>query len=76
LLNASTEHEFETVFAKIAELHVGGLVINSDSFFFVQKSLLLWLGKTRYWRFSHFSSHRKTCCSGWAKQGTGDFRLP
>jgi putative ABC transport system substrate-binding protein len=34
LLNASTEHEFETVFAKITELHVGGLVITSDSFFF------------------------------------------
>ena len=34
LLNASTEHEFETVFAKIPELHAGGLVITSDSFFF------------------------------------------
>jgi len=34
LLNASTEHEFETVFAKISELHAGGLVITSDSFFF------------------------------------------
>jgi putative ABC transport system substrate-binding protein len=34
LLNASTEHEFETVFAKITELHTGGLVITSDSFFF------------------------------------------
>jgi putative tryptophan/tyrosine transport system substrate-binding protein len=34
LLNASTEHELETVFAKITELHVGGLVITSDSFFF------------------------------------------
>ena len=34
LLNASTEHEFEIVFAKITELHVGGLVIAADSFFF------------------------------------------
>ena len=34
LLNASTEQEFETVFAKIIELHAGGLVISSDSFFF------------------------------------------
>jgi ABC-type uncharacterized transport system substrate-binding protein len=33
LLNASTEHEFETVFANITELHAGGLVITSDSFF-------------------------------------------
>jgi putative tryptophan/tyrosine transport system substrate-binding protein len=34
LLNASTEHEFETAFAKITELSAGGLVIASDSFFF------------------------------------------
>jgi putative tryptophan/tyrosine transport system substrate-binding protein len=34
LLNASTEHEFETVFAKITDLRAGGLVITSDSFFF------------------------------------------
>jgi putative tryptophan/tyrosine transport system substrate-binding protein len=34
LLNASTEDEFETVFAKITELRAGGLVITSDSFFF------------------------------------------
>jgi ABC-type uncharacterized transport system substrate-binding protein len=34
LLNASTEHEFETAFVKITELSAGGLVIASDSFFF------------------------------------------
>jgi putative ABC transport system substrate-binding protein len=34
LLNASTEREFQTAFSKIAELHAGGLVISSDSFFF------------------------------------------
>ena len=34
LLNASTEREFQTAFAKIAELHTGGLVISSNSFFF------------------------------------------
>jgi putative ABC transport system substrate-binding protein len=33
-LNATTEGEFQTAFAKIAELRVGGLVISSDSFFF------------------------------------------
>jgi putative ABC transport system substrate-binding protein len=33
-LNASTDREFELAFAKIAELHAGGLVISSDSFFF------------------------------------------
>ena len=33
-LNATTQGEFQTAFAKIAELHVGGLVISSDSFFF------------------------------------------
>jgi len=34
LLKASTEPEFQATFAKIAELHSGGLVISSDSFFF------------------------------------------
>ena len=34
LLNASAEREFQAAFSKIAELHVGGLVISSDSFFF------------------------------------------
>jgi putative tryptophan/tyrosine transport system substrate-binding protein len=34
LLKASTEREFQAAFAKIAELHSGGLVISSDSFFF------------------------------------------
>ena len=34
LLNASTEREFQTAFSKIAELHAGGVVISSDSFFF------------------------------------------
>ena len=32
--NASADHEFEVAFTKIAELHAGGLVISSDSFFF------------------------------------------
>jgi putative tryptophan/tyrosine transport system substrate-binding protein len=48
LLNASTEDEFETVFAKITELHAGGLVISSDSFSsHISNSLPLWLSKTR-----------------------------
>jgi putative ABC transport system substrate-binding protein len=34
LLNASTEREFQTAVSKFAELHAGGLVISSDSFFF------------------------------------------
>jgi putative ABC transport system substrate-binding protein len=34
LLNASTEREFQTAFSKITELHAGGVVISSDSFFF------------------------------------------
>jgi putative tryptophan/tyrosine transport system substrate-binding protein len=33
-LNASTDREFQLAFTKIAELHAGGLVISSDSFFF------------------------------------------
>ena len=52
LLNASTEHEFETVFAKITELHPGGLVITSDSFFFAHiDKLAVLLRETRYRRF-------------------------
>src|SRR5262245_33378701 len=33
-LNASTDREIEVAFTTIAELHAGGLVISSDSFFF------------------------------------------
>jgi putative ABC transport system substrate-binding protein len=33
ILNASTELEVDTVFAKLAELRVGGLIISADSFF-------------------------------------------
>jgi len=53
LLNASTEQEFETVFAKIIELHAGGLVITSDSFFFAHiEQLAALAAQTRYRRFS------------------------
>jgi putative ABC transport system substrate-binding protein len=34
VLRASTEGEFDSVFASVAELRAGGLVISSDSFFF------------------------------------------
>ena len=33
VLNASTERDFDTVFATLAQLRAGGLVINPDSFF-------------------------------------------
>jgi putative ABC transport system substrate-binding protein len=33
VLHASTERDFDTVFASLVELRVGGLVISSDSFF-------------------------------------------
>jgi len=33
ILNASTEREFESVFAKLTELQVGGLLIAADTFF-------------------------------------------
>jgi putative ABC transport system substrate-binding protein len=33
ILNASTEPEIDTVFAKLAELRVGGLIIAADTFF-------------------------------------------
>ena len=33
VLNASTERDFDAVFAKLVELHAGGLVIGADPFF-------------------------------------------
>src|SRR6266480_1402070 len=33
VLNASTEQDFERVFAKLSELRAGGLVIGGDAFF-------------------------------------------
>jgi putative tryptophan/tyrosine transport system substrate-binding protein len=33
VLNASTEHDFDAVFAKLLELRAGGLVIGGDAFF-------------------------------------------
>jgi putative ABC transport system substrate-binding protein len=47
LLNASTDRDFETAFATIAQLRAGGLVISSDSFFFAHNELLAALA-TRY----------------------------
>jgi putative ABC transport system substrate-binding protein len=43
VLNASTDREFDVAFAKIAELHAGGLVISSDSFFFAHIERLAYL---------------------------------
>ena len=47
LLDASTDREFETAFMTIAELHAGGLIITSDSFFFAHVDRLAAL-TTRY----------------------------
>jgi putative ABC transport system substrate-binding protein len=47
LVNASTDREFETVFTTISQLHASGLVITSDSFFFVEVDRLAALA-TRY----------------------------
>jgi putative ABC transport system substrate-binding protein len=44
LLDATTEREFQAAFAKIVELHAGGLVISSDSFFFAHIEQLAALG--------------------------------
>ncbi len=40
VLHASTERDFDTVFASLAQLGVGGLVIGTDSFFNTQKEQL------------------------------------
>jgi putative ABC transport system substrate-binding protein len=47
LLNASTDRDFGTAFATIAELRAGGLIISSDSFFFAHIEYLAALA-TRY----------------------------
>jgi putative ABC transport system substrate-binding protein len=40
LLQASTERDFDSAFASVTRLRVGGLVISSDSFFFSQSHQL------------------------------------
>jgi ABC-type uncharacterized transport system substrate-binding protein len=40
VLNASNERDFDTVFATLAQLRAGGLVIGTDSFFNTQKEQL------------------------------------
>jgi putative ABC transport system substrate-binding protein len=40
VLRASSEGEFDTVFSRVAQLHAGGLVISSDSFFFSRSEQL------------------------------------
>ena len=40
VLRASTEQEFDTVFASVSQLRAGGLVISSDSFFFSRSDQL------------------------------------
>jgi putative ABC transport system substrate-binding protein len=39
-LNASTDRDFDAAFATLSQLHAGGLVITSDSFFFASSGLL------------------------------------
>jgi putative ABC transport system substrate-binding protein len=40
VLNASTEHDFDGVFAKVIQLRAGGLVIGADSFFTARQEQL------------------------------------
>jgi putative ABC transport system substrate-binding protein len=40
VLQASTDNDFDTVFANLAQLRAGGLVIGSDSFFFSRSEQL------------------------------------
>src|SRR5262249_44943480 len=40
LLQAATDHDFDAIFARIAELRAGGLIISSDSFFFTRTEQL------------------------------------
>jgi putative tryptophan/tyrosine transport system substrate-binding protein len=40
VLNASAEHEFDEVFAKLSQLRAGGLVIGADPFFYARQEQL------------------------------------
>jgi putative tryptophan/tyrosine transport system substrate-binding protein len=40
VLNASTEHDFDEVFAKLIQMRVGGLVIGADPFFYARQEQL------------------------------------
>ena len=40
VLHASTDHDFETIFATLARLRADGLVISADSFFFSRSDQL------------------------------------
>jgi putative tryptophan/tyrosine transport system substrate-binding protein len=40
VLHASNDRDFDTVFATLAQLRAGGLVISSDSFFFSRSEQL------------------------------------
>ena len=44
-LNASTESEIDATFARLAEQQAGGLVINTDAFFFSRRDQLIALAK-------------------------------
>ena len=41
VLQASTDSDFDTVFANLSQLKAAGLVISSDSFFFIAANALL-----------------------------------
>ena len=40
VLNASTEHDFDTAFAKLAQLQAGGLLIGSSAFYVAKQEQL------------------------------------
>jgi hypothetical protein len=52
VLRTSTDQDFDSAFASLVRLQVGGLVITSDSFFYS----LGWLSTTQYPRSSDFVS--------------------
>src|SRR5262249_24933800 len=46
VLNASTERDFDSVFAKVVELRAGGLAINPDAFLAARSEQLRWTSAT------------------------------
>jgi putative ABC transport system substrate-binding protein len=65
ILNASSEHDFDNVFAKLASLGAGGLVIGADPLFTGQYELLAELA-ARYAMPTVFSNRRFAAAGGLA----------
>jgi putative tryptophan/tyrosine transport system substrate-binding protein len=69
VLHASTEHDFDTVFATVVQLQAGGLVIGSDAFFTSRSEELAAL-TVRYAVPTTFESREFAAAGGLISYGT------